>query len=90
MMKTRKELDAAAQSFARERGLIIHHAAGIYKGEALYFFSEIGMTHGGCYGPPQYILVDLKTGAARLQTGDEVIRYTMNEVTRNIKPMPER
>ena len=61
-MKTRRELDKAAEEFAKRNGVILHEPEGIYDGLALYYYTWPAMVKGGCYGPPAYILVDVETG----------------------------
>lgn len=88
-MKTRRELDKAADEFARHHGVILHEPEGIYDGLALYYYTWPGMAKGGCYGPPAYILVNVETGEAQWEANTDLDKYISNEVRRNLKPMPE-
>ena len=38
-MKTRRELDKAADEFAKHHGVILHEPEGIYGGLALYYYT---------------------------------------------------
>lgn len=88
-MKTRRELDEAAKTFAKRHGAILHEPEGIYDGQALYYYTWPGMVKGGCYGPPAYILVNVETGEAQWEDNIDLDKYISNEVRSNLMPMPE-
>lgn len=88
MMKL-SELTQAAQRFADAHGDTLQEPAGTHDGMLLFSFMPAGCEPGGCYGLPQYILVDVETGEARYQTGKELVESSVSPFLENLGPIPD-
>lgn len=62
---------------------------GVHNGLLLYQCVPPDFVEGACCGPPQCIVVDVQTGIARHQTGEEIRTINIAPILHNLDPIPE-
>lgn len=88
-MKTRKELDYAAAQFTKMHNDRLGKPLGVHDGLLLYPFVPYWYQEGACCGPPQCIVVDVRTGNARYQTAEEIRTANIAPILRHLEPIPK-